>query len=228
MRLSTQTDYAVRTVFELAQREPGAVVQTRDIAAAQGLPEGYLAKVIQSLVRAGVLHSSRGTGGGVSLARPRAEISVRDVFEAIDGPLELHRCDGHSSPCDAGTVRHSQFLAAHRGRAHGRARAHGFRGAGHLPAWRRGGRRGSRHHVSGEVNQMKEEVEKALSDIRPALQADGGDIELVDVTDDGVVQVRLMGHCAGCPMSQMTLTHGVERHLKNVVPGVARVENVLV
>ena len=74
---------------------------------------------------------------------------------------------------------------------------------------------------------MKEAVEKALMDIRPALQADGGDIELVDVTDDGVVSVRLMGHCAGCPMSQMTLTHGVERHLKNVVPGVERVENVL-
>ena len=61
--------------------------------------------------------------------------------------------------------------------------------------------------------EIKEQVEQALGDIRPALQADGGDIELVDVTDDGVVQVRLMGHCAGCPMSQMTLTHGVERHL---------------
>jgi Fe-S cluster biogenesis protein NfuA len=77
------------------------------------------------------------------------------------------------------------------------------------------------------VKQVKEAVEQALNDIRPALQADGGDIELVDVTDDGIVSVRLMGHCAGCPMSQMTLTHGVERHLKNVVPGVARVENVL-
>ena len=102
MRLSTQADYAVRAVYELALREPGAVVQTRDIAAAQGLPEGYLAKVIQSLVRGGVLHSSRGAGGGVSLARPRAEVSVRDVFEAVDGPLELHRCDGHTQPCEPG------------------------------------------------------------------------------------------------------------------------------
>ncbi len=102
MKLSTQADYAVRAVYELALREPGAVVQTREIAAAQGLPEGYLAKVIQSLVRAGLLHSWRGTGGGVSLARPRAEVSVRDVFEAVDGPLELHRCDGHTAPCDAG------------------------------------------------------------------------------------------------------------------------------
>lgn len=79
---------------------------------------------------------------------------------------------------------------------------------------------------SGEVSQVKEQVELALKDIRPALQADGGDIELVEVTDEGVVRVRLQGHCAGCPMSQMTLTHGVERHLKNVVPGVERVENV--
>jgi Fe-S cluster biogenesis protein NfuA len=73
--------------------------------------------------------------------------------------------------------------------------------------------------------ELKEQVEKALADVRPALQADGGDIELVDVVD-GVVQVRLQGHCAGCPMSQMTLTHGVERHLKNTVPGVDRVENL--
>jgi Fe-S cluster biogenesis protein NfuA len=71
-----------------------------------------------------------------------------------------------------------------------------------------------------------EQVEKALGDVRPALQADGGDIELVGVTDDGIVQVRLQGACAGCPMSQMTLTQGVERHLKTVVPGVERVENL--
>jgi len=75
------------------------------------------------------------------------------------------------------------------------------------------------------TQDLKEQVEKALADVRPALQADGGDIELVDVVD-GVVQVRLQGHCAGCPMSQMTLTHGVERHLKNVVPGIERVENL--
>lgn len=73
--------------------------------------------------------------------------------------------------------------------------------------------------------ELKEQVEKALADIRPALQADGGDIELVDVVD-GVVQVKLQGSCAGCPMSQLTLTNGVERHLKNVIPGVDRVENL--
>ena len=76
------------------------------------------------------------------------------------------------------------------------------------------------------MEELKEQVEKALDDIRPALQADGGDIEFVDVVD-GVVQVRLQGACAGCPMSQITLTNGVERHLKNVVPGVDRVENLV-
>ncbi len=75
------------------------------------------------------------------------------------------------------------------------------------------------------MTEIVEQVEKALGDIRPALQADGGDIELIDVKD-GTVQVRLLGACGGCPMSQLTLTNGVERHLKNVVPGVERVENL--
>ena len=72
---------------------------------------------------------------------------------------------------------------------------------------------------------MKEEVEKVLEEIRPSLQADGGDIELVDV-EDGVVKVRLKGSCAGCPMSQMTLAFGVERVLKEKLPEVKRVEAV--
>ncbi len=72
---------------------------------------------------------------------------------------------------------------------------------------------------------MKERIEKALEKIRPSLQADGGNIELVDVTD-GVVKVRLTGACGGCPMSQMTLKMGVERALKQQVPEVKRVESV--
>jgi Fe-S cluster biogenesis protein NfuA len=70
---------------------------------------------------------------------------------------------------------------------------------------------------------MKEKVEKALEKIRPSLQADGGDIELIDVVD-GVVKVRLTGACGGCPMSQMTLKMGVEKTLKQQVPEVKRVE----
>lgn len=73
---------------------------------------------------------------------------------------------------------------------------------------------------------MREEVEKALEIVRPALQADGGDIELVDVTADGVVKVRLKGACGCCPMSTMTLKQGVERTLKDRIPAVKRVESV--
>jgi Fe-S cluster biogenesis protein NfuA len=71
----------------------------------------------------------------------------------------------------------------------------------------------------------KEQVQEALDTIRPALQADGGDVELVDFVD-GVVKVRLVGACAGCPMSQLTLANGVERVLKEQVPDVVRVEPV--
>ena len=73
---------------------------------------------------------------------------------------------------------------------------------------------------------MKEEVAKALEGIRPALQADGGDVELVDVTDEGVVKVRLRGACGSCPMSQMTLKMGIEARLKKEVPAVTSVESV--
>jgi Fe-S cluster biogenesis protein NfuA len=73
---------------------------------------------------------------------------------------------------------------------------------------------------------MRERVEEALKKIRPALQADGGDVELVEVTEDGVVKVRLVGACRGCPMSQLTLANGVERVLKQEIPEVTRVEPV--
>ena len=73
---------------------------------------------------------------------------------------------------------------------------------------------------------MKEAVEKALEEVRPALQADGGDVELVEITEDGVVKVRLKGACGSCPMSQMTLKMGIEKKLMEVVPGVKSVESV--
>lgn len=74
-------------------------------------------------------------------------------------------------------------------------------------------------------NKMREKVEKALKDIRPSLQADGGDVELVGV-ENGTVKVRLTGACAGCPMSQMTLKQGIESHIKKVIPEIVRVEAV--
>lgn len=69
----------------------------------------------------------------------------------------------------------------------------------------------------------KEKVAEVLEAIRPSLQADGGDIELVEVTDDGIVKVQLQGACKGCPMSQITLSQGVERVLKDRVEGVVSV-----
>ncbi len=70
---------------------------------------------------------------------------------------------------------------------------------------------------------MREAVEKALAKVRPMLQADGGDVELIEVTEDGVVKVRLQGTCGACPMSQMTLKMGIERYLKREVPEVTEV-----
>lgn len=70
---------------------------------------------------------------------------------------------------------------------------------------------------------MFEEVKIVLETIRPALQADGGDVELVDVSPDGVVKVKLTGACGHCPMSTMTLKMGIERTLKEKVPGVMEV-----
>jgi Fe-S cluster biogenesis protein NfuA len=71
----------------------------------------------------------------------------------------------------------------------------------------------------------KEKVEAILNQIRPSLQADGGDIQLVSVKD-GIVSVKLQGHCAGCPMSQMTIKNGVERILKSQIPEVKEVVSV--
>jgi Fe-S cluster biogenesis protein NfuA len=72
---------------------------------------------------------------------------------------------------------------------------------------------------------MFEQVKEVLQDIRPVLQADGGDVELVGV-DDGVVKVRLTGACGGCPMSQMTLKMGIEKRIKERLPEVKSVESV--
>ncbi|HDQ70761.1 MAG TPA: NifU family protein [Chloroflexi bacterium] len=75
-------------------------------------------------------------------------------------------------------------------------------------------------------NNLREQVATSLGSIRPSLQADGGDVELVDVNDEGVVSVRLTGACRGCPMSTMTLKMGIERALQAQVPGVKSVEAV--
>ena len=75
------------------------------------------------------------------------------------------------------------------------------------------------------MNRMKESVQSVIDQIRPMLQRDGGDVELVDV-EDGIVKVRLQGACKGCPMSQMTLKNGIEKFVKQQIPEVISVESV--
>ena len=74
---------------------------------------------------------------------------------------------------------------------------------------------------------MKEKVQAVIEKIRPMLQRDGGDVELVDVDDNGIVKVRLTGACAGCAMSQITLKQGIEKVLLNEIPEVKKVENIV-
>ena len=107
MKLSTQADYAVRAVYELSRHEPGAVLHTGDIAAAQHIPVPRLAKVVHDLARADLVRTQRGHQGGVMLARPAAEITVRDVYEAVEGPILLCRCRQRVEPCvDVGCDTH--------------------------------------------------------------------------------------------------------------------------
>lgn len=73
---------------------------------------------------------------------------------------------------------------------------------------------------------IRDQVERVLNLIRPAVQSDGGDVELVDISDSGVVQVRLHGACVGCPSSSMTLKSGIERNLKQRIPGVTSVQEI--
>ncbi|MGE5796188.1 MAG: NifU family protein [Ignavibacteria bacterium] len=73
---------------------------------------------------------------------------------------------------------------------------------------------------------MKEKVLKAIDNIRPFLQADNGDVELIDITEDAIVKVKLTGACGICPLSQITLRAGIERSLMREIPGIRRVEAV--
>ncbi len=75
------------------------------------------------------------------------------------------------------------------------------------------------------ADSIQKKVQDALDEIRPQIQMDGGDVELVAV-ENKIVKVRLVGHCAGCPMSQMTLKNGIEAHIKSKIPEIQKVEAV--
>lgn len=102
MQITRQADYALRAMVYLAQIEPNLRAATSQIAEAQHIPPSFLAKIISQLSIAGLIHTSRGARGGVSLARPPEAISVLEVVEAIDGPLTLNECSHDSTSCAYG------------------------------------------------------------------------------------------------------------------------------
>jgi len=99
VRLTRQGDYAVRIVIELASRPAGAVVPRARIQERSDVPPAYLAKIIQALARAGLVRTRSGARGGVSLAAPSAEITLRRVIEAVEGPIHLNRCVARPGAC---------------------------------------------------------------------------------------------------------------------------------
>ena len=92
LRLSQAGDYAIRGVLHLASHEPGAILLVREVAEARSIPRAFLAKIFQTLARAGVLRSHQGSGGGFSLARPAEDTVLLEVVEAIEGKILLHEC----------------------------------------------------------------------------------------------------------------------------------------
>jgi len=99
MKLTSAADYAVRAMIHLACKPEGDFVLRTDIAEAQRIPTSFMAKILRSLVRGGLLRSSRGVNGGFALSRPAAEINMLDVVEAIEGPLALTDCTPHGRSC---------------------------------------------------------------------------------------------------------------------------------
>jgi Rrf2 family protein len=99
MQITRQADYAVRAMVYLAQLGPDKRAATGQIAQEENIPPSFLAKIVSQLSVAGLLQTSRGARGGVSLAKPAEAISLLDVIEAIDGPILLNDCVGESLAC---------------------------------------------------------------------------------------------------------------------------------
>jgi Rrf2 family protein len=99
MQVTRQADYAVRAVLYLAQNKNRDRTSTSTIAKEQGVPPSFLAKIISQLSIMGLLHTLRGAHGGVTLARDPKEITLLDVVEAIDGPIQLNECVGENGDC---------------------------------------------------------------------------------------------------------------------------------
>lgn len=102
MQITKQADYAIRAVLHLTKLGPSERAATSQVAAEQRIPPSFLAKIISQLSIAGLLHTSRGARGGVTLARPASEISLLEVVEAIDGPIALNECVNDVDACTFG------------------------------------------------------------------------------------------------------------------------------
>jgi Rrf2 family protein len=99
MQITRQADYALRAIIHLARLAPNQKATTNLIAKEQNIPPSFLAKIISQLSIAGLIYTSRGAHGGVSLAKPPDKISVLDVVEAIDGPIALNECTTNPAAC---------------------------------------------------------------------------------------------------------------------------------
>ncbi|GER79038.1 MAG: transcriptional regulator [Anaerolineaceae bacterium] len=99
MQITRQADYAVRAVLHLARMGDNQRAATSAVAKEQNIPPSFLAKIISQLSIAGLLHTSRGARGGVTLARDPQNISLLEVIEAIDGPIQLNECTGENGLC---------------------------------------------------------------------------------------------------------------------------------
>ena len=109
MQITRQADYAVRAVLYLSRLGTGGRAPTSEIARDQHIPSSFLAKIVSQLSVAGVVQTSRGARGGVSISRPPSNITLLEVVEAIDGPISLNECTRNPSSCElAGncTVQH--------------------------------------------------------------------------------------------------------------------------
>jgi Rrf2 family protein len=102
MQLTRQADYAVRAVLYLAERPSAARITTAEIGEHQKIPVTFLTKIMAQLVTAGVVQTTRGARGGVTLARPAATITLLEVIEAIEGPLRLNNCVADGAGCPLG------------------------------------------------------------------------------------------------------------------------------
>jgi Rrf2 family protein len=100
MELTRKGEYAVRGMIYLSQQPPGRMVLVSEVAEAAHVPQTFLAKIFQSFAKLGLVRSFRGTGGGFTLARPAAQITLREVVEAVEGPTVPNRCLIDSGECE--------------------------------------------------------------------------------------------------------------------------------